>query len=70
MKAPLTNRQAEILSFIELYIEDKGWPPTRVEIADEFNIQPAAAQDHVKAIANKGYIKIKEGVSRGIKVMK
>lgn len=67
----LTARQAEILALIERYLEDTGYPPTRVEIARELGFKsPNAAEDHLRALARKGAIEMIPGASRGIRVLK
>ena len=38
MKNNLTNRQQEILDFIEDFIQKRGYPPTYREIGDEHGI--------------------------------
>src|SRR5690554_722167 len=66
----LTPRQAEILSLIQRHIEDTGFPPTRSEIAKELGFRSAnAAEDHLKALARKGFIEILSGTSRGIRIL-
>lgn len=66
----LTKRQAEILSFLKIWIEDNGYPPTRAEIAKELGFKsPNAAEDHLKALARKGAIEMIPGASRGLKIV-
>lgn len=66
----LTPRQAEIYSYIRDFIEEYSTPPTRVEIADAFGFRsPNAAEDHLKALARKGYIELMAGSSRGIRLI-
>lgn len=66
---PLTERQHQILSLICRSIAVNGMPPTRVEIASELGFASAnAAEDHLKALAKKGYIEKIPGNSRGIKI--
>jgi len=66
---PLTPRQAEILELIKRNISDTGMPPTRAEIARRLGFKSAnAAEEHLKALAKKGCIKIIPGTSRGIKL--
>jgi len=65
----LTKRQAQIFEFITQCIARHDAPPTRIEIAKHFGFRsPNAAEDHLKAIAKKGYIDLKTGTSRGIQV--
>ncbi len=64
---PLTKRQAQILELIKVFIKDTGMPPTRAEIAQTLGFKSAnAAEEHLKALAKKGVIKMKPGASRGI----
>lgn len=66
---PLTGRQREILAFIEMSIKMCGIPPSRVEIAKAFGFRsPNAADDHLKTLSKKGYIKLIPRISRGIQV--
>ncbi|GLS83506.1 transcriptional repressor LexA [Paraferrimonas haliotis] len=66
---PLTPRQAEILELIKTAIQDTGMPPTRAEIARTLGFRSAnAAEEHLKALAKKGFIEIMPGTSRGIRL--
>ena len=63
----LTKRQQEILSLIKNHILDFGFPPTRADIAKTLGFKsPNAAEQHLRAIEKKGFIKILSGASRGI----
>ncbi|MEI6860397.1 MAG: transcriptional repressor LexA [Shewanella sp.] len=65
----LTPRQAEILELIKHNISDTGMPPTRAEIAKRLGFKSAnAAEEHLKALAKKGYIEMIPGTSRGIRL--
>lgn len=67
---PMTKRQNEILAFIRTYILHNGMPPTRVEISREFGFRsPNAAQEHLKAMAQKRVIELVPTISRGIRVL-
>lgn len=69
-KESLTNRQQQIYSLICSTIERDGMPPTRADIAREFGFKSAnAAEEHLKALARKGYIEMMPGTSRGIRVV-
>ena len=64
---PLTERQSQILELIKTSIHSTGMPPTRAEIARQLGFKSAnAAEDHLKALAKKGYIEILPSTSRGI----
>lgn len=63
----VTDRQLEIFRFIERHIEERGYAPTRQDISDEFGFKSAnAAEQHLKALAAKGAIKLVPSISRGI----
>ncbi|WP_448247630.1 transcriptional repressor LexA [Thalassotalea agariperforans] len=66
---PLTPRQGQIFDLIKEKIAETGMPPTRAEIADFFGFKSAnAAEEHLKALAKKGYIEMLPGTSRGIRL--
>jgi len=66
---PLTPRQSQIFDLIKEKISDIGMPPTRAEIANFFGFKSAnAAEEHLKALAKKGYIEMLPGTSRGIRL--
>jgi len=63
----LTDRQQQIFEFIRHHIDESGCPPTRAEIAQAMNFKSInAAEDHLRALARKGVIVLRQGVSRGI----
>ncbi len=69
-QASLTRRQREILEFIALRNGERGYPPSRAEIAAHFGIRSlTGVKDHLKALDRKGYIELRDGVSRGIRLL-
>ena len=67
----LTNQQSKVLSFVEVYLNKAGFPPTRAEICKELGFKsPNAAEMHLRALEKKGYISIQSGSSRGISIVK
>ncbi|HCU65856.1 MAG TPA: repressor LexA [Rheinheimera sp.] len=67
---PLTPRQAEILQLLKDYQAQSGMPPTRAEIASQLGFKSAnAAEEHLKALAKKGFIEMMPGTSRGIRLL-
>lgn len=65
----LTNRQLQILEFIRRCLEGNGYPPTRIEISQEFGFKsPNAAETHLRSLAEKGAIIMTPGTSRGIRI--
>ena len=66
---PLTKRQKEILGFISDHIDSAGFPPTRSDISKHFGFRsPNAAESHLRALEQKGVIRIEPGHSRGIRL--
>jgi repressor LexA len=69
MVTGLTARQAEVLALIRSKIEHTGMPPTRLEIAAALGFRsPNAAEEHLRALARKGFIELLPGASRGIRI--
>lgn len=65
----LTARQEQVLQLIKNHIEETGYPPTRADIASELGFRSAnAAEEHLRALARKGFIEIIPGASRGIRL--
>lgn len=70
MALKLTARQSQILDLIRQSIATDGRPPTRAEIADALGFRSAnAAEDHLRALARKGMIRLTAGTSRGIQLV-
>lgn len=66
----LTARQQQVYNLIREHINHTGMPPTRAEIASQLGFRsPNAAEEHLKALARKGVIKIVSGTSRGIRLI-
>jgi repressor LexA len=67
---PLTARQNQVLLYIQEFMQDEGFPPTRADIAKGLGFRSInAAEDHLKALVRKGAIEILPGTSRGIRLM-
>lgn len=65
-----TDRQLEILHYIIACV-DRGLPPTRKEIGKHFGIASTnGVQDHLMALARKGYIAVDPLKSRAIAVLR
>jgi len=65
----LTPRQRQILDWIRGFIEARGMPPTRAEIAAGLGFStPSSAEDHLQALARKGAVEIVPGASRGLRL--
>jgi repressor LexA len=58
----LTDRQREILSFIQERIHEQGYPPTIREIGQRMGIRSTnGVNDHLKALERKGFL-LREGL--------
>lgn len=69
MSIQLTARQSQVLTLIVQAIQQTGRPPTRAEIARTLGFRSAnAAEDHLRALARKGYVQLTAGTSRGIQL--
>ncbi|CDM24697.1 SOS-response repressor and protease LexA [Castellaniella defragrans 65Phen] len=69
MALKLTARQSQILDLIRQSIQQAGRPPTRAEIARQLGFRSAnAAEDHLRALERKGYIRLSAATSRGIQL--
>ncbi len=70
MKKELTDRQQDILSFIEQFRNETGYPPTLRQIGKQFGISSTfGVKRHMDALVKKGYILIESNASRGITVL-
>ncbi len=66
----LTEKQKKILEFIENFIKLYGYPPSIRDICRDFDISsPRGVAKLLKSLEKKGYIE-RNGVSRGIRVLK
>jgi repressor LexA len=69
-KNQLTDRQEEILKFINSYREVNGFPPTIREIARQFGMSSTfGVKKHLDALVKKGYLHIESNASRGISTL-
>ena len=66
----LTDVQAKVLRYVKKSQAEKQAPPSRTEIARHFGWASAnAAQDVLRALGRKGYVRLSAGVARGIYVL-
>lgn len=65
----LSPKQLEILKFIHRFIEERGLPPTRGEIAEGLGLKNRQGIDqHLRALQTKGAIELLPGLARGIRI--
>ena len=62
----LTPGQAEVLEFIEHFIESEMYPPTRQEIASHFGWTPNSAQCYLERLRDRGFLDFKPRTARSI----
>lgn len=68
-KPELTDRQREILEYIESQITGRGSSPTIREIGKQFKIRSTnGVRQHLSALIKKGYLKKHEFISRGLEL--
>ena len=71
MKTKLTDRQEEILEFIQQFTRENGYPPTLREIGKHFQISSTfGVKRHLEALVKKGHINIESNASRGISLIR
>ena len=56
--ADLTQKQADVFFYIKDHITINGFPPTRKEMADAFNLQPNSIQVRINALVKKGALTV------------
>lgn len=67
VKPSLTDKQREVLEFIESEITLNGQPPTIREIGERFKISSTnGVRAHLRALIKKGYLKKQSHISRGL----
>lgn len=66
----LTNRQRQIVEFIQRSRERSGMVPTQQEIADHFAFRSTnAVRQHLRLIRQKGVLEASDGKARALKVV-
>jgi repressor LexA len=67
----LTEKQKDVLKFIYTQVRNKNIAPTIREIASHFGFSSTGTvRDYLRALTNKGYIRIEEGKSRAIELIR
>jgi repressor LexA len=67
---PLTKRQKQILDFLEVFLDEYGYPPSYEEIARNFGYTSlATVHEHLENLRQKGYIRKSYNASRSIELM-
>jgi len=66
----LTEAQEGVLQMVCQFRRDRGYPPTRREVADAMGFKSAnAAEEHLQALERKGRIRLHRGIARGLEIL-
>lgn len=65
----MTNRSMEIYEFIISYIKENGYVPTYREIGDCVNLSLSSVLRYIDRLEDDGWIEIKRGSPRAIKIV-
>ena len=66
----LTQKQADVLAFIKVFIKEVEFSPNATDIAHHFDFYPNAAWCHIKALEKKGALTYERGQQRTIRPVK
>jgi repressor LexA len=65
----LTEKQEKVLQFIVRFVRENNISPTVREIMKGMGLSsPRPVQDHLKILQRKGYLSVKNSISRGIRL--
>ena len=68
-KTEISSRQRDILKFIQCYLDEHGYPPAIRDISAGCGISSTSvAVFHLKKLEEKGYIRRRPDISRGIEL--
>ena len=69
MPIPITKRQKQVLDFVRVFIDDKGYSPTLEEIKKRLRLSAVSTvHQHINALIDKGYIKKFDNLARAIEI--
>ncbi|MEJ8553300.1 transcriptional repressor LexA [Tepidibacter sp. Z1-5] len=70
MYSNLTDKQIEILNFLKLQINEKGYPPSVREICSAVNLKSTSTvHSHLNKLEEKGYIRKDKTKPRAIEIL-
>ncbi len=70
MSRKLSERQRNILKYIQEYVDDRGYPPSIREIGDRVGISSTSVVDYnLRALERDGYLRRDREVSRGLELV-
>jgi repressor LexA len=66
----LSDRQKNILKYIEAYVDERGYPPSIREIGDRVGISSTSVVDYnLRVLEREGHIRRDKEVSRGLELV-
>jgi repressor LexA len=66
----LSDRQKNILKYIQSYVEERGYPPSIREIGDRVGISSTSVVDYnLRVLEREGHIRRDREVSRGLEIV-
>jgi repressor LexA len=66
----LSERQKNILKYIEAYVDERGYPPSIREIGDRVGISSTSVVDYnLRVLERDGYVRRDREVSRGLELV-
>src|ERR1700704_5286648 len=66
----LSERQKNILKYIEVYVDERGYPPSIREIGDQVGISSTSVVDYnLRVLEREGRIRRDREVSRGLELV-
>jgi repressor LexA len=70
MTLSLTKKQRHLLNFIEDFIRMNGYAPSYEEMAEHFGLRSkATVYEHIQALEDKGYLRVRQGRARSLEVV-
>ena len=67
---PLSERQQEVLAYVQQFIHSQGFPPTVRDIQLHFGLaSPAGVHKHLRLLKERGYIERNQNQSRSIRIV-
>lgn len=66
----VSPRQVEVYEFIKKYIEENKYPPTYKEIGAKLMVHGSFVMQIVKALVKKGYMTMRPGEARTLRIVK
>lgn len=64
----VTDKQREVLDYINQFGQEQGMAPTISEISEHFGVTPATAFSHIRALQRKGLLNRSSNKARSISV--